>query len=125
MKAFLISFLLASCLYSVATPPEVESLDKPLTVYEQLREHVRFSSFSQKHRLEGTVFIRFYVDDLHVVRLKNVSGTDKKLTQFVKAKLRNKEVYGQLINSGKIYEMTFSYIAPSRIGGRMGVRPLR
>ena len=126
MKAFLISFLLASCLVTHAsTSPETNTPEGPLTVYEQLREHVRFSSFSQKHQLEGTVYIRFYIDELHVVQMKSISGTNKKLAQYVRAKLRNKEVFGQLISIGKIYEMTFSYIAPSRIGGRMGARPLR
>ena len=126
MKAFLISFLLASCLSTYASPStEVIPPEGPLTVYEQLREHVRFSSFSQKHHLEGSVYIKFYIDELHVVRIKTISASNKKLAQYVRAKLRNKEVFGQLIRIGTLYEMTFSYIAPSPIGGRMGARPLR
>lgn len=126
MKAFLISFLLASCLSIFASSPsETTPPEGPLTVYEQLREHVRFSSFSQRHSLEGTVYIKFYIDELHVVRIKSISGTNKKLAQYVKTKLRHKEVFGQLISIGTLYEMTFSYIAPSRVGGRMGARPLR
>ena len=122
MKALLLSCLIAFCVPSQAN----ERIDNgPLTVYEQLRKHVKFSTYSQRNQLEGKVYVRFFVDEYHVVRVRVVSGSNKQLTRYVRQRLHNKEVFGQSIQKYKDFEMTFSYFSPYRIGDRTGSRPLR
>ena len=117
MKTFLL--LTLSALFWVSPmhgsdPP----VDKPLSVYDQVRKYVSFNRYCLENQLEGTVHLKFYIDEIHVLHITSISGTSKELKDRVKKRLKNKEVFGQKIKVGKSYELTFSYSTYQMIGSK-------
>ena len=124
MKTFLLLILSALIWVSPLNASHAPlSPEKPLTVYDQVREYVSFNRYCKENQLEGTVHLKFYIDEIHTIHITSISGSDKELKNRVKNRLKNKEVYGQKIKVGKTYELTFSYSSYQMIGKRPGSAP--
>ncbi|MEM6628218.1 MAG: hypothetical protein AAF694_01025 [Bacteroidota bacterium] len=116
MKTFFLLILSALIWVSPAHASEPPPADKPLTVYDQVRKYVSFNRFCKENQLQGTVHLKFYLDEIHTIHITSLSGTHKELKAWVKSKLVSREIYGQNIKVGKTYELTFSYSCPQMIG---------
>lgn len=89
-----------------------QTRSEPLSIFQQLNRKVQFKAFAITHGLEGKVVIAFEVDEMHLVKIRHISGSHPLLVEHVKTTLSNCELYGQSLLPGKSYFMTFSHFPP-------------
>lgn len=101
------AILAVSSIQAENAPSKASSLPAPLK--RKIVKSIDYSGFTEQHKIEGDVLLKFALSDESTLEIIDLSATNQELGNFVKKELASMKIKNSALKSNQTYYLKIKF----------------